>query len=354
MHMTGNFIGRALAVLALALLLPAQGWAADPDPRLEGRTLDVLVGFSNTGDGARFWNLFSGALRRHLPKTVIRARFDDTARGAKGTSDLFSLPEGSLAVGFVRPPDVAFAQARKLEGVDYDLHQAKWIAGVEEESFVMVARRGLPVEPQALRAAGNSLIMPVSDILATHATVGVLLNAVTGIGAKVVVGFGNSARLKSILAGDADFYTAAADQELQPLFESGDVQALYTIVGEQFPPQVDRSRTLESFLVPGAPQAVVDYIKSARGMGRAFFAPPGVSEEDLKALREAFHAVLIDPEFVAEAASMAVPVAAVEWQLVERQILEILPTDGAKLEQIEHAYACGLAMSEGRLDRCDF
>ena len=89
--------------------------------------------------------------------------------------------------------------------------------------------------------------------------------------------FGNSARLKSILAGDADFYTAAADQELQPLFESGDVQALYTIVGEQFPPQVDRSRTLESFLVPGAPQAVVDYIKSARGMGRAFFAPPGVN-----------------------------------------------------------------------------
>ena len=243
MHMTGNFIGRALAVLALALLLPAQGWAADPDPRLEGRTLDVLVGFSNTGDGARFWNLFSGALRRHLPKTVIRARFDDTARGAKGTSDLFSLPEGSLAVGFVRPPDVAFAQARKLEGVDYDLHQAKWIAGVEKESFVMVARRGLPVEPQALRATGNGPIMPVSDILATHATVGVLLNAVTGIAAKVVVGFGNSARLKSVLAGDADFYTAAADQELKPLFESGDVQALYTIVGEQFPPEVDRSRT---------------------------------------------------------------------------------------------------------------
>ena len=223
-----------------------------------------------------------------MPKTVIRARFDDTARGTKGTSDLFSLPEGSLAVGFVRPPDVAFAQARKLESVDYDLHQAKWIAGVEEESFVMVARRGLPVEPQALRAAGNSLIMPVSDILATHATVGVLLNAVTGIGAKVVVGTGNSARLKSILAGDADFYTAAADEELQPLFKLGDVQALYTIVGEQFPPQVDRSRTLESFLVPGAPQAVVDYIKSARGMGRAFFAPPGVKAEDVAALREAF------------------------------------------------------------------
>ena len=345
----------ALALVACALATPwPAASAGDVSDRLSGRTLHVMVGFSNTGDGARFWNLFSGALRRQLPETLIRARFNDTARGVQGTSELFKLPPGSLAVGFVRPPEIAFSQMQERDGVDFDIRQANWITGVEDESFIMVAKRGLPTDPQALRDAGNSLIMPVSDILATHATVAILLDAVTGIGAKVVVGFGNSARLKAVLAGDADFYTAAADVELQPLLESGDVQALYTITGKNFPPQVDRARTLESFLVPGAPPAVVDFIKSARGMGRAFFAPPGVAEADVEALRDAFSKVLVDPQFVADAAAQGVPVAAVQWTLVQEDIGRLIPGDEATREQLDRVYACGMAMSEGRISHCDF
>jgi tripartite-type tricarboxylate transporter receptor subunit TctC len=184
--------------------------------------------------------------------------------------------------------------------------------------------------------------------------VGVLLNAVTGIRARIVVGFGNSARLKAVLAGDADFYTAATDAELQPLLTSQDVQALYTIVGNEFPPEVDRSRTLETFLVPGAPASVVDFIKAARGMGRAFFAPPGVSQEDLDALREIFQAVLTSPAFVQEAARQGVPVAAVTWGRIEDDIERLMPTDPASKQQLDHAYKCGLAMSDGSLARCDF
>lgn len=344
----------AFALIAFASFSLRPALAGTGETQLAGRTLEVMVGFSNTGDGARFWKVFSGALRRHLPETVIRARFNDTASGVQGTSQLFKLPEGSLAVGFVRPPEIAFAQLNKREGVDFDLRAAKWISGVEQESFIMVARRGLPTDPQTLRDTKDRLILPVSDILATQATVGILLNAVTGIGAKIVVGFGNGPRLKAVLAGDADFYTAAADTELQPLLKSGDVQSLYTIVGANFPAEVDRSRTLETFLVPGAPPAVVDFIKSARGMGRAFFAPPGVSPKDVDALRETFHAVLVDPLFVEEAARQGVPVAVVKWDRVEADLNHVMPADAASREQLDHAYKCGLAMSDGQIAHCDF
>lgn len=313
-----------------------------------------MVGFSNTGDGARFWKLFSKALRTQLPDTVIRARFNDTNSGVQGTSEFFHLPSGSLAVGFIRPPEIAFAQLNKRDGVDFDLRQARWIAAVEQESFIMVARRGLPTDPQTLREAVDQPILPVSDILATHATVGVLLNAVTGIRARIVVGFGNSARLKGVLAGDLDFYTAAADAELQPLLKSHDVQSLYTIVGSEFPAEVDRSRTLETFLVPGAPTAVVDFIKAARGMGRAFFAPPGVSQQDVDSLREVFHAALTSPDFTKEAASQGIPIAAIQWNEIEDGITRLMPDDPAVQTLLDHAYKCGLAMSDGSLVRCDF
>jgi tripartite-type tricarboxylate transporter receptor subunit TctC len=191
-------------------------------------------------------------------------------------------------------------------------------------------------------------------MLTTQATAGVLLNAVTGIPAKIVVGFKNSERLKVILAGDADFYTAAADKELAPLLKSGDVQSLYRIVGEDFLPDIDASRTLEAFLVPNAPAAVVDFIKAARGMGRAFLAAPSLSKEDVSALRKAFEATLSDPAFIAEAEAMAVPVTAVPAARIAEDIGLMMPEDPAVKAEIDKAYACGLAMSEGRQKACAF
>lgn len=354
MHVLIRSLTLAIALTAFVAFPLPPALAGDGGAQFSGRTLEVMVGFSNTGDGARFWKLFSKVLRAHLPNTAIRARFNDTDSGVQGTSELFHLPAGSLAVGFVRPPEIAFAQLNKRDGVDFDLRQARWISAVEQESFFMVARRDLPTDPQTLRQATDRPILPVSDILATHATVGVLLNAVTGIRARIVVGFGNSARLKGVLAGDLDFYTAAADAELQPLLKSHDLQSLYTIVGSEFPAEVDRSRTLETFLVPGAPAAVVDFIKSARGMGRAFFAPPGVSQQDVDSLREVFHAVLKSPDFINEAASQSIPIAAIPWNEVEDGMERLMPDDPAVQTQLDHAYKCGLAMSDGSLVRCDF
>lgn len=345
---------KILASAALGLTLLFQGaTSAGAASRLEGRTLDVLVGFSNTGGGANFWRVFSEALKRHLPGTAVRARFDDTLSGAQVTTELFALPADSLTIAFVRPPDVAFAQIQKREGTSYDLRQAQWIAGVEQETFIMVARRGLPVDPAALRTGVKQPILPVSDMLTTQATAGILLNAVTGIPAKIVVGFKNSERLKAVLAGDADFYTAAADVELAPLLKSGDVQSLYSIVGEDVLPEVDTSRTLEAFLVPNAPKAVVDFIKAARGMGRAFLAGPSLSTEDVATLREAFAATLSDPDFIAQAKAMAVPVTAVPAARVAEDIRLLLPDPALKAE-IDQAYACGLAMSEARQKACTF
>lgn len=335
-------------------LMAGPAMAGSDADRLAGRTLDVMVGFSNTGGGAKFWQAFSTALRRHLPQTAIRAQFNDTGSGAQGASELYKRPAGALAVAFVRPPELVFAQINKRDGADYDLSRVSWIAGVERESFIMAARRGLPLEPEALRTSDKQPILPVSDILATQSTVSVLLNAVTGIPAKIVVGFNNSARLKALLAGDADFYTAAADAELQPLLKSGDLQSLYTIVGDNFPPEVDKSRTLEGFLVKGAPAPVVDFIKSARGMGRAFFAPPGVAAEDVAALRSVFASVLTDPDFIKEADSQGIPVAAVAWSEIDTGVKHLMPADAAAKAQFDKAYECGLAMSEGKAKTCDF
>lgn len=342
-------------LLALAVVTPMASLADDAARvQLAGRTLDVVVAFSNSGGGARFWNIFAEALRRQLPDTVIRARFNDAGSGTSAANELFAMPEGSLAIGFVRPAELAFAQAQGREDVSYDLNTAKWITAVEKESTFMAARRGLSLDMEELRAPGKTLIVPVNAITDTQSIIAAMLNAVTGVRGRLVVGFGNADRLRALLAGDGDLYTQAKDDEIGPLLESGDLQALYVLGGTDFPPIVDQSRTLASVAVPGVPQKLLDYIIAARGLGRAFYAPPGVSDEDVAALRSAFAGAMHDAEFRAQAQKQIVPIADVTAAEVETQMDLLMLKDPELKAAVDKAFACGMAMSEGTADHCDF
>lgn len=340
----------AAALLAMVMALSAQ--AQTPAEVLSGRTLDVLVAFSNTGGGSRFWGIFSDALRRQLPNTLIRTRFNDAGSGTSAANELFALPQGSLAVGFVRATELAFAQAKGHDDARYDVGQAKWIQAVERTSHFMAGRRDLPLDIATLRKM--KLIIPADEIGDTQTIVATMLNALTGIHGRIVVGFGGSERVRALVVGDADLYTEAAD-EVNDLLDAGELVSVYVIGGgTTFSPKVDQSRTLQTVLMPGAPAEVVDYVVAARTLGRAFFAPPGVSDADVAALRLAFEAASKDPALIAAATKGQIPLAHVPHEEVEQKLKLILLSDPALKAAVEHTYACGKQMSEGTLDHCDF
>lgn len=345
-----------LALLAFAIFGFVTPSVADEAARaqLAGRTLDVVVAFSNSGGGARFWNIFSDALRRQLPDTIVRARFNDAGSGTSAANELFALPEGSLAVGFARPAELAFAQAQDRDDVNYDMNLAHWVMGVERESAFMATRRDLSLDMNVLRQPEQRLVIPVNAITDTQSIVAAMLNAITGLRGRLVVGFNNSDRLRALLAGDGDLYTQSNDKEVNALLESGDLKSLYVIWGKEFPANVDLSVTLESVAVPGVSKDLIEYVVAARALGRAFYAPPGVSDADLAALRVAFTEAVHDAAFVSEAGKQNVPLADVPASEVEGKMDLLLLKDPALKAEVDKAYACGIAMSDGTLDSCDF
>ena len=205
-----------------------------------------------------------------------------------------------------------------------------------------------------LRRPDQRIIIPANGIDDTQTIIAFMLNAVTGLHGKVVVGFSNSDRLRALVAGDADTYSLSMDKEIVALLESGDLESLYTLAGDDFPPSVDRSRTLATVALPNAPQPVLDYIVAARALGRSFFAPPGVAAEDVDALRAVFEDAMRDPEFVAKADQQVVPIAIVPGEKVQSEMDLLLLKDDALKAAVKHTYQCGVAMSDGSLDQCDF
>ncbi len=340
-----------LAMFLGSFLLTSVATRAEDD--LTGRSIEVHIGFSNSGGGARFWNAIFPFLKDALPDSKIRPIFNDAANGTRAVSAVFNDESETISIGFVRPPEIAHAQLYQRSGIDFDFADAAWIVGVEKEGFIMAARTGLSLDPKKLRATKDDLFLPVSDIEATHATAGIMLSALTGIPAKIVVGFKKKARKQALLAGDVAFYTIARDEGVEQLISEGLVQELYTIVPNPEAPEKAK-RTLDDFLVSNAPQVALNYAVSARAMGRAFFAEPGLPRNELDALRDVFQAVLADPEFAAAAKEQGVPFFYVSPSAIQSQADALSNLSEADKELIDRVYKCGLEMSEGTTRSCAF
>lgn len=345
---------KQLAVSAAFLLATATGTFADYKEQLSGRTIDVMVGFSNSGSGARFWNLFSTHMRRQVPDTRIRAVFKDGPLTASGIEELYQVEAGRLAMGLIRPPELAFAAIANPEANSENLRDASWLLSIENVSFLMAARRGLYVDPIELQTRDTPLLLPVNDPLATATVVSVLLSAVTGIPTRTVVGFGRSERTKALVAGDIDLLTIGLEPSIIALIESGDIKPVYKIVGDDFSGLDETIPDVSEFVRGDVPEGVVPFIRNARGMGRAFFAPPGVAPEDVIALQELLEAVVTDPEFIQEAQINGVPIAAAYGDILTQQIGSLLPDNEVQRASILKTYECGLEMAQDATYACDF
>lgn len=320
---------------------------------LDDRTIEVQIGFSNSGGGARFWNAFFPHLRDQLSNTRIRPVFNDAANGARAVSAVLNDDTDAIKVGFVRAPEIALAEFFEKPEIDFQFADANWLLGVEQEGFVMAARSGLPTDPDVLRTSGDKLFVPVSDIEATHATAAILLNAITGIPAEIVVGFKRSARQRALIAGEVAFYTIAMDDELKGLIDEGLIQELYTIVPDAtgaFKPAAN----LEDYVFGSPPEVVIDYMKASRAMGRGFFTESGLSDEELEALRVAFASALKSDGFAKDAKEQGVPFSFVDADAFGAQARALSTFSDDERAQIEAAYQCGLEMSEGTKENCGY
>jgi hypothetical protein len=79
---------------------------------------------------------------------------------------------------------------------------------------------------------------------------------------------------------------------------------------------VDFTRTSED-------RQVFEFLLAPQGMGRPFFAPPGVPAARIAALRDGFAATLQDPQFRAEAERLGIEIQLVRGEAVQALVERI-------------------------------
>lgn len=288
----------------------------------KGKTIDFYIGF-NAGDTYDIYSrLAAQHLGRFLPgNPAIVPRNMPGAGSLKVANYMYAQgAKDGTAIGMTGQA-VAFEQMVKNPAVQYDARQLTWIG------------RMAPVI-QFIAAWHNSGVKSIDDVmaketlLAATSPTGVtgtaprLLNKLGGTKFKIIHGYqGVTGTTLAAERGETQAGTVTAQTLLYGRPEFLTTPLVYVLV------QYSKGR---SHLFPNIPamgefgrtpeeKEILQLYGSTAELGRAIMAPPGVPAERAKALRDAFNAMMKDPQFLADA---------------QKSKMELDPLDAAGLQKI--------------------
>ena len=332
-------------VLAAALAFCLCGGVrADPVADFyRGRSISLILSAGAGGGYASYAQAFAPYLSAHIPGNPnIVIQNMPGGGGIRAMLYLYSVaPKDGTTLGLVHS-SVPFAPLYGIKAASFDPRRMNWIGSIDASTGICVAWH-------------TSGIATWQDMLAKPFTVGstgagsqmetmpLMLDNLFGAKIKVIAGY----------VGGNDIYLAMERGEVQGRC-GGLISSIRSTRPEWFPQKMVnvpiQIAGARNPIFPDSP-AIVEFAKDDRTrsilklvlapleMDRPILAPPGVPADRVAALREAFHAAMNDPGFMAEA---------------QKQHLEIEEISGARVAQVlddayalpaEIAKAAGAAMS---------
>lgn len=323
------------ATLALLTVIAASSAPAQ-QPFYAGKTISILVGAGEGGAYSLYAQLAADHLRKLLPgNPTVVAQSMTGAGGIRATDYLANVaPKDGTALGMLL--DLAAAtQVLQPKAVRYDLSKFSVIGSFVTDNPVIMVRGDTGVRSFA-DLKTKSIVVGASGKGSQTYVHPALLKDVLGAQIKIVTGY----------RGSADISLAMERGEVQgqsATWVSWKARHADWIREKRIIPIVQVGLKKESDL-PDVPlmlelatndddRQVLELMSSGSQIGRALFAPPGVPAERIAALRKAFEAMVIDPEFVAAASKRKLLVKPVPGPEVEAIIKRVVSYPPAVIER---------------------
>jgi len=298
-----SFLKR-LAGLTTATLLFAGVAAAQSGPEFfEGKTVNYVVATDPGGGYDTNGRLVAKFMEKHLPGSTFVIRNMPGAGHMIGASYVYSAAPDGLTLGTFNT-GLVYAQLTGEAGDRFDLGKMSWVGKLASDPRVIIVAKDSGIASFADLAARKEPVRFAAAGVGSASTVEtqMLINAL-GLPVELITGYDGNDGLLAIRRGEVQGILGARSS-LEPFVKEGHGVMLAQIGGSQTDvPQL-------ASLVEGneAGQRVISLVTSQADISRLTAAPPGVPEEVLETLRGAYQAAVTDPEFLAEAAKLELPV----------------------------------------------
>ena len=306
-------IARCIALVAAIAVAAGSAQAAD---FYAGKTITVVAG-TDVGGG---FSIYARAIAKHLPRFIpgtptVVVKNMPGAGGASASAWLYRIaPKDGTAIASVSPNAIL---GRLLDDsqTQYDPTRFGYLAGAERGTRLCMTFR-------------HSAVRTLEDALVRKAVIGATSagSPTREYAAMFKHAAGAKFEIVSGYKGPPDLFIA---------MERGEIDGVcgldWSALKSQQPDWLRDKKLnllLQASLEPepelaalGVPtpwtsiredvdrQAVALMVSFQQAFGKSYMAPPGVPDAQVRILRDAFNAVLHDPEFLADAAKLRIDVA---------------------------------------------
>jgi tripartite-type tricarboxylate transporter receptor subunit TctC len=297
-------------MFAVVVLFAA--WSAQAQTAAEffkGRTVNLQVGFGPGGANDAWARLVARFMQKHWPGNPnIVVQYQPGAGGLALMNQLGAIaPNDGTVFGLVNR-GIPLEPLLGGQGIQFDPRRMTWIGSPDKDITVCAALTDAPVKTMQ-DIFTTELVVGATGSGADTAIYPEFLSALLGMKFKIVKGYkGSNEIILAMERGEVQGICVANDSlQRQALAKAGRVRLLFQAALapdprlKDIPVGVDLART-------DSERQALQLFFARVSLGRPFVAPPGMSAERTKVLRDAFTATMADKEFIEEAAKQGLSV----------------------------------------------
>ena len=320
-------------LFALAAALSAQAGPAAVADFYRGKVITLYVGY---GPGGGF-DVMGRLLARHMSK-YVPGHPAFVVQNMPGAGSLVlanylynRAPTDGTQFGIVARNLPLIALVGGDPNVRFDPHKFTWIGSssdFSDDAYPLIVRKDSPVKTLAdlRRADGPPLVIGGTAEGSSSADVPKILQDALGIRMKLILGYRDSAALflameNAEIAGRTVELSSVRVTRPQWLEPGSDYRILLMYARKKRDPEFPNVPTARELAPNAAARELIEFTESPLlSMAWPFVAPPGVPADRAAALQSAFTATSRDPDYLADAAKLKVPIEPVSAAEINRAI----------------------------------
>src|SRR5215475_6656279 len=325
---------RLAALVILSAMADHRALAQGEAEFFRNKTIKLSITFEPGGSYDLYARLAATHLPKHIPgQPAITVQYHP---GAGGLVGILHFAEKATQDGTelaILPRDVAINQRLRPETAKYDARRFNWIGTLATYPGVMfiAARTGVKSAEDLRRipvVAGSW--GPTSETFITPT----LLNALADTRFKIVSGYRGGPDVDlAVERGEVDgrmsSWTLLKTQRAQWLRDGFVVMPFQS--GIKSHPELVDVPLIGSLALTEEGRRIFEFQNSDTGIGWSVVAPPNMPAERVALLRKAFDAMVVDPEFRAEAEKRGLDVTPATGQALEAIVNRTIDTPAAAL-----------------------
>lgn len=312
----------ASACVVVALGACPHAFAADA-AFYRGKTVTYIVATDPGGGYDTYGRLIARYMQKHLAGSRFVVRNVPGAGNIIGTNMIFASRPNGLTIGMFNS-GLIYNQLMGTEGIRFDLTEMSWIGKASNQIRVMViaTNSGIGSFEEMLQTTEPVKFSSPGIGSAGYLDSRILDTIFPQFDIQTIPGFDGAEGELSMIRGEIDAQVAIASS-LEQFVNSGHgyfALAMSPLAREILP---DVALAADYVTDPEA-HRLLGLLEALSDLGRLTSGPPGIPVDLLAVLREAHAKALSDPELLAEARQINIPIDAGSGEFVESRIHEVL------------------------------